>query len=151
MAGIQKTDTGTISSAIMSAPDVVIQRVSGNGLVDIVVPLNELWEITYIYVEYTASADVGSRWLEVDILNASGVLVCPSTTGVQPTASTTYKFLFSFSGFFGTSSNENYALGASPAGAYALPGFTLRSHDDAAIAVANDSQVFVVQYRRWVL
>jgi len=57
------------------------------------VPVNQEWEILWIYVQYTTTATGDSRQLEIQIID-SGNIIAQWQTGTTQLANLTYNYLF---------------------------------------------------------
>ena len=105
------------------------------------VPTGKVHDLKFVYVQFAATATVGSRTVAVVITDGTNeVLRC--TAGSQVTASATARFIFgqtTMDGYTGTTSE--------PLPGCLLPaGYVVRVYDVSAIDAAADDMTVVLHY-----
>lgn len=119
------------------------------------VPAGEMWQILWVYVQYTSTAGAGNRQLAIDIEHpgaALGVIAPMARAGATQAASLTYHYFAAPGSADLTALRDTTYL---PIGFIVTPMLTggdrLRIWDNKAIAAAADDMHVAIRYARKVL
>lgn len=134
-------------------PNLVTQRVSGNGSISFTCPTNEMWLLSSIQCVYTASATAGSRTIWVKMFDQSSAQVFGTRFSTAITAGLLRIVLFTTYGSYASSfySGLNIGYAVLPAQMHVLPGFTLTVVDDSAIDIAGDLNTVTLCYSKNII
>jgi hypothetical protein len=106
------------------------------------VPASTEWEILNIWVEFSSTATVGNRQLEVQLQDSAGDIIGAFQVGLSQAASLLYYYLIGIglpdlTALYDT----NYLMSPLPAGLFLSAGEKIRIWDNNAIDAAADDMV----------
>lgn len=111
------------------------------------VPANYEWQILWLWAEYTSTASIGDRQLEVQIQDSGSNVMAQIQTGVTQGEGLTYKYLFGISvADMTTIRDDNYLTTPLPGGTFLSAGQKIRIWDNKAIDASSDDMVIRMQY-----
>jgi len=118
---------------------------AGNANADMVVPVKKIYRILFGHVEMITDANVASRRLLIQILDASSNVVTEHTVGATQAASLTYHYEL-MQGIYRETSAVGLALQVPiPADFMILPEYTIRTKFTNGVAGDDFSVHFVVE------
>lgn len=112
-----------------------------------ITPINTEWQILWVWVEYTSTATVGIRQLEIQIQDASSNVIGQFQTGVTQSEGLTYKYLFAIGvpdlTLVRDDNNVTTPLGA---GTFLSAGQKIRVWDNNGVDASADDMIVRMQY-----
>lgn len=115
----------------------------------IVVPGNEQWRLTSVYVSLTTTATVGNRQLVLEVLDASSNVVFSMAAGVVQAASVTRGYAFMPGVARETAFVANSLVVPMPSDLWLKPGYSLHVYDSTAVATTTDDMTVAAQYEKY--
>ena len=106
------------------------------------VPVRKSWDISFLWVELTSSADSGTRHVEIHVLDTDHDVVMEMVAGTTQIESLTRKYLFA-PGVANLTSfrSTDWLTNPLPSTLHIPEGFAIRVFDSAAIAAAADDMI----------
>lgn len=121
--------------------DKVYSAIKGSALEN-----NEAARIISVRVQYTSTATVGNRQLELQVLDRDANIIYEKIAATTQAASLTYNYQFGANVADATSPDSNDDVSVSiPEELYIPPGGDLRIFDNAAVAAGADDMLIYYQ------
>ena len=142
---------GVLAVGGFAGLDTTVDEAANDSDKTITVPAGEVWELLAVYVDFTASATVGTRSVILEIRNASAVIFLSLRQNINISASQHRACTFApFGNEVAGAINES-TLGALPIGLYLPTGWDLRVRDFNAIDAAADDLLVRVLHKTFTL
>lgn len=108
------------------------------------VPAGHIWIVRWIHVSYVATATAGNRYLQVDVRDASDVIICRLLNGHPITASQTERITFGPIPVDDSTPGSVVTYAGLPATLFLRGGYDLRVYDTGTVDIAaDDMHVFI--------
>jgi len=137
----------TLSGDDTWTPALVADEAADDSDKTIAVTAAQVWQILWVWVELTTTADVGDRQIVIQIQDDATDVVAEFRAGTVQAASLTRKYMFApaladLTGFRDT----DYLMTPFPPTMVLLPSYIIRVYDNNAVAVAADDMVIQMGY-----
>jgi len=137
----------TITSDDIWTPALYADEVADDSDKSVTVTAGQVWEILWIWVELTTSADAGNRQLVIQIQDNAADVIAEVRTGIVQAASITRNYLFAPAISDMTAFRDTDYLTTPLPPTFILPeAFVIRVYDNNAIAAAADDMVIQMGY-----
>jgi len=130
-------------------PDLQAEEAVNDSNKPITVKLNEIWEILWIWIEFAATATVGNRQVQLDILDESDDVVLSVLAANVQIASTTEYYLISPNGQEPKETVAGRHFIPIPPKLFLPQSYDIKIYDSAAIAAAADDMVVQMMVNRF--
>lgn len=80
--------------ATIGSPSLQVDEALNDSDKVLTVPSQRVWEILWVWIEFTASATVGTRRLEMQARDGSDDIIARFSSAISITASSAFQFLF---------------------------------------------------------